>query len=424
MSGQEIADLKAYAEQLGQKAQAASRELADAGVAVKDKALRQMAAALRDQRRTLQEANEKDLQQARQMALSAAMLDRLTLTDKRIEAMAVCLEEVAGQVDPVGQVIEGYERPNGLRIEKIRVPLGVVAIIYESRPNVTSDAAGLCIRSSNACILRGGKEAIHSNLAIARVLRAVLEASGLPADAICLVETTDRALVPELLKLNRYIDLVIPRGGESLIRAVVEQSTIPVIKHYAGNCHIYVDKSCPFEMARNVVLNAKCQRPGVCNAVETVLFHQDVAGQYLPKICRELADNGVTIRGCDRTRKLFAQAEPATDADWDSEYLELILAVRVVDSLQDAIEHINAHGSKHTDAILTAEIDAAEQFVKQVDSSSIMVNASTRFSDGYEYGLGAEIGISTDKLHARGPMGARDLTTYKYVVRGRGQVRQ
>ncbi len=361
--------------------------------------------------------------QARQAGLKAAIIDRLTLTDQRIESMAGGLEQLADQVDPVGQIIEGYVRPNGLRIEKVRVPLGVVAIIFESRPNVTCDAAGVCIRSSNACILRGGREAINSNLAIADALRAALEAADLPVDAVRLVQTTGRELVPILLKLNQYIDLVIPRGGRSLIEAVVQQSTIPVIKHYTGNCHVYVDKDCPFEMASQVVINAKCDRPGVCNAVETVLFHRDIADDYLPRICGQLVDRGVTIRGCPQTCRLFPQADPAGKQDWFTEYLDLVLAVKVVENLDQAIEHINTYGSKHTDAILTDQIAAAERFARRVDTASVMINASTRFSDGAQYGLGAEIGISTDKLHARGPMGAADLTTYKYIVRGQGHVR-
>jgi len=423
MENKDIGDLEAYAEQLAKSARQAALALADTSVAPRDKGLREMARAVRDGRKQLQQANEKDLHQAREAKLTAAMIDRLTLTDLRIESMAAGLEQLADQVDPAGQIIEGYVRPNGLRIEKVRVPLGVVAIIFESRPNVTCDAAGLCIRSSNACILRGGREAINSNLAIANTLRAALEAVDLPVDAVGLVQTTQRELVPIMLKLDQYIDLVIPRGGRSLIETVVQQSTIPVIKHYAGNCHVYVDKDCPFEMASQVVINAKCHRPGVCNAAETVLFHRDIADHYLPRICEQLVNQAVTIRGCPQTRRLFPQAHPAQEQDWSTEYLDLILAVKVVENLDQAIDHINTYGSKHTDAILTDRIAAAERFARRVDTASVMINASTRFSDGAQYGLGAEIGISTDKLHARGPMGARDLTTYKYIVRGQGHVR-
>ncbi len=417
-------DLKSYASDIAKRAKLAADKLTGVSVGQKELALSKMAELIRKHKKEIQQANEKDIEAGRQAGLSSAMLDRLTLTDKRVEAMAVSIEQVAAQKDPVGQVITGYLRPNGLRIEKVRVPIGVIAIIYESRPNVTADAASLCLRASNAVILRGGKEAIHSNKAIANVLREALGLAGLNIDIVQLVETTDRQLVGELLKLNQYIDLVIPRGGESLIRAVVEQSTIPVIKHYAGNCHIYVDKVCDEKLARDIIINAKCQRPGVCNAVETVLFHKDISERFIPRICDELVRRGVEIRGCERTVGLFDKATKASEEDWFTEYLDLKLAVRVVDDIEQAIEHINKYGSHHTEAILTEDIFAAEYFTNRVDSASIMVNASTRFSDGFEYGLGAEIGISTDKLHARGPMGAEDLTTYKYIVTGQGQIRQ
>ncbi len=420
----ETKDLKSYALNIAQRARIASDKLSSAGVGQKNLALVKMAELIRKHKDEIQQANSKDIEEGERAGLSSAMLDRLRLTDKRIESMAVSIEQVANQKDPVGQIITGYYRPNGLRIEKVRVPIGVITIIYESRPNVTADAAALCLRASNAVILRGGKEAIHSNTAISNVLREALGLAGLSIDIIQLVEITDRALVGELLKLNEYIDLVIPRGGESLIRAVVEQSTIPVIKHYAGNCHIYVDKNCSVEMAENIIINAKCQRPGVCNAVETVLFHKDIADEFVPRICERLAQRGVEIKGCGRTVALFAKAQKAGEEDWLTEYLDLKLAVRVVDDIEQAIEHINRYGSHHTEAILTEDILSAEKFSNRVDSASIMVNASTRFSDGFEYGLGAEIGISTDKLHARGPMGADDLTTYKYIVRGNGHIRQ
>lgn len=420
----EIKNLKEYAVDLARKARAASRALANISVGQKDFALTKMAELLRARTAQIKEANAKDLAAAEQEGLDAAMIDRLRLSDARIEAMAVSIDQVARQTDPVGQILEGSVRPNGLRIEKVRVPIGVIAIIFESRPNVTADAAALCLRSSNACILRGGKEAIHSNRAIAGVLREAIGGAALPIDALQLVESTDRNLVPELLQLSDDIDLVIPRGGESLIRAVVAASKIPVIKHYTGNCHVYVDQHCALDLAEKVVVNAKCQRPGVCNAAETALFHKNIAEKFVPAVCDKLAKRGVEIRGCEQTRKFYSKAVPATEEDWAKEYLGLIMAVKVVADVQEAIDHINRYGSHHTDAILTDNIPTADTFVRQVDSASVMVNTTTRFSDGYEYGLGAEVGISTDKLHARGPMGAADLTTYKYVVRGQGQLRE
>jgi len=420
----ETSDLKNYASQLAKRAKIASRLLTEIPVGQKDYALMKMAELIRTRAVQLKEANIRDVSAAEQEGLNPAMIDRLRLTDNRIQAMAESIEQVARQTDPVGQILDGYIRPNGLRIEKVRVPIGVIAIIFESRPNVTADAASLCLRSSNACILRGGKEAIHTNTAIADAIREALGSAALPIDAVQVVTSTDRALVPELLQLSDDIDLVIPRGGESLIRAVVEVSKIPVIKHYTGNCHVYVDKDCSLAMAEKVVINAKCQRPGVCNATETVLFHRDIASKYLPAICEKLVQRGVEIRGCPETINLFPRAAAATEADWATEYLDLVLAVKVVGDVSEAIDHINKYGSHHTDAILTDTIPTADKFVRQVDSASVMVNTTTRFSDGYEYGLGAEVGISTDKLHARGPMGAADLTTYKYVVRGYGQVRE
>jgi glutamate-5-semialdehyde dehydrogenase len=369
-------------------------------------------------------ANGKDVAAAKDMGLTAAMIDRLRLDADRVAKMAKAVAEVAAQSDPVGQVIEGWVRPNGLRIEKRRVPIGVVAIIYESRPNVTSDAAALCLKSGNACILRGGKESIHSNLAIGAAIADALASTGLPPEAVQIVKTTQRELVPLLLSEEENIDLVIPRGGESLIRAVVEQSRIPVIKHYTGNCHVYVDAACPRELAEVVVLNAKCQRPGVCNAAESLLFHEKAAEALLPRVCEKLIEAGVEIRGCERTRELVDGARPASEQDWYAEYLDLIIAVKVVRDVQEAIEHINRYGSHHTDAILSHDTEAVRAFVAGVDSGNVMVNCSTRFSDGGEYGLGAEIGISTDKLHARGPMGAADLTTYKWIVQGDGHIRK
>jgi len=416
-------DAAEYVRKLASGAKVAAAALAQSSGAVRNAALLAAAAAIRGGKPALQQANGKDLAAAGKADLSEAMIDRLRLTDSRIEAMAVALEQIAAQVDPVGATIAAYNRPNGLRVEKRRVPIGVIAIIYESRPNVTADAAGLCLKSANACILRGGKEALHSNLAIASLLRQAVAASRLPPEAVSIVDNTDRAVVTAMCRAEGLIDLVVPRGGEQLIRAVVEAATIPVIKHFAGNCHVYVHAAADLDMAGRIVINAKCQRPAVCNAVETLLVDAAVAEAFLPRVAKSLTDKGVELRGCPQSRRLVPTMKPATEEDWRMEYLDLILAVRVVDGLEEAIDHINAYGSKHTDAIVTESVAAAEKFVAAVDSSSVMVNASTRFSDGGEYGLGAEVGISTDKLHARGPMGAEDLTTYKWIVTGRGHLR-
>jgi len=416
-----------YVLKIGKSARKAAGQLATLRGETKVTALKRMAAALRAGRDALLAANMEDVAAAQRADMQGALVERLKLNDKRLAAMADGVEQIAAQVDPVGQIIEGFVRPNGLRISKIRTPLGVILFFYESRPNVTSDAAALCIKSGNAIILRGGKESIHSNLAIGRIISKSLADSGINPAAVQLIESTDRAIVPRLLKLDKYIDLVIPRGGESLIRAVVSESTIPVLKHFTGNCHIYLHSDAG-EMeanARKICVNAKTSYPGgaVCNAVEKILFHKDAAAILLPKICQDLAAQGVEIRGDERTRALYPNAKPAQESDWPLEYLNLIVAIKVVDSLEDAIAHINEYGSHHTDAILSNSKPAIEQFVTGVDSASVLVNASTRFADGGEYGLGAEIGISTDKLHARGPMGAADLTTYKWVVTGDGHVR-
>jgi len=416
--------LEEYAVRLGRDGRVAGRKLALTSGKQRNEALRAMAAAMREQTDALVAENARDLAAAEANGLTSAMIDRLKLDAGRVAKMAQAVLEIAEQPDPVGETIEGHVRPDGFRVEKRRVPLGVVAIIYEARPNVTSDAAALCIKSANACILRGGKESFHSNMAIGAAISSALAKVGLPAEAVQIVNTTDRNLVPILLRQDENIDLVIPRGGESLIRAVVEQSRIPVIKHYTGNCHVYVDAGCPAALAESVVLNAKIQRPGVCNAAETILFHRDTADTLLPAIGRKLMDAKVEIRGCPETCKRLPGCKPATEQDWYTEYLDLIVAVKVVDSLQDAIDHINKYGSHHTDAILTPDVGAADAFVTGVDSGNVMVNCSTRLSDGGVYGLGAEIGISTDKLHARGPMGAADLTTYKWVVTGSGHIRQ
>ncbi len=408
---------------LGRRARAASRALTALTPAAKSAALEAIAAALGAGAEAILEANARDVNAGRDAGLAPAMLDRLSLTPERIAKMARSVEEIAALQDPVGEVMDGHVRPNGLRIQRVRVPIGVVLIIYEARPNVTTDAAALCLKSGNACILRGGKEALRTNQAVHATVADALGKAGLPADAVLLVEDPDRDLAAALLRQDSTIDLVIPRGGESLIRAVAAQSTIPVIKHYKGVCHVYVDDLADLDMAEGVCLNAKVQRPGVCNAMETMLIHAHVAARFLPRICARLTEAGVELRGCEKTCALWPQATPATEADWAEEYLDLVLAVRVVDHLQDAVDHIAAYGSGHTDAIVCEDVRRIERFVRGVDSSSVMVNTTTRFSDGGEYGLGAEVGISTDKLHARGPMGCRDLTTYKWIVTGEGQIR-
>ncbi len=398
--------------------------LATASTAAKDRWLLSAAATLESRASELLEANARDVAAAPGYGLTAAAIDRLKLTPARIKAAAEGMRQVAALPDPVGEVREGGMRPNGLQVLKVGVPLGVVFFIYESRPNVTLDAAALCVKSGNAVILRGGKEAFHSNTALHRLLADELASCGLPADAVQLVPTTDRAAVGHLLKLNSLIDLAIPRGGESLIRRVATEATMPVLKHYDGICHVYVDAAADFDMAERIVVNAKCQRPGVCNAAESLLVHAAIADAFLPRIGSALAARGVEIRGCDETRRRILAAKPATDADYRTEYLDLILSVKVVPDLDTAVRHISEYGSKHTDAIVTADLAAARRFTQLVDSAAVMVNASTRFNDGFELGLGAEIGISTDKFHARGPCGLRELTTYKYVVMGEGQGRE
>lgn len=413
---------------LARRARAAAAQLAGVSGAEKVAALSAIATALREQKASLLEANARDITAAESAGLALPLIERLKLNDRKIESMAAGVEQIAAQVDPVGQTIEGYVRPNGLRIEKRRVPIGVVLFFYESRPNVTSDAAALCLKSGNAVILRGGKEAIHSNRAIVGVIHSALSSSHPAlADAVQFIDNPDRSLVPILLKQDKYIDLVIPRGGESLIRAVVADSTIPVLKHFTGNCHIYIDAGSDSmeRKVREVCVNAKTSYPGgaVCNAVEHLLFHKDAAAALLPRVCSDLAAKGVEIRGDDRTRALYPAAKPVTPEDWDTEYLAFIVGVKVVDSLAEAVAHINEHGSHHTDAILSTNSESINRFVTGVDSASVIINASTRFADGGEFGLGAEIGISTDKLHARGPMGAADLTTYKWIVTGEGHIR-
>jgi glutamate-5-semialdehyde dehydrogenase len=405
---------------LGDQALAASRKLINCSTAKKNKILLSMANELDLQREAIKTA---DLMQAKAGGMAPAMLDRLTLTDARIDAMISGVREVAALPDPVGKKIWKRTRPNGLVIEKKRVPLGVVAIIYESRPNVTADAAVLCFKTSNAVILRGGKEAIHSNLAIAKALQEGGEKAGMPQHAIQLIETTDREAVRELVQMEDRLDVVIPRGGESLIRAVVEHARVPVLKHYKGVCHVFVDASADQEKALTIIENAKCQRPSVCNAMESLLVHEAIATEFLPKVAAFAARKGVTLHGCKASCALLPTCVPATKETWSTEYLALEMSVKVVKDVKASIKHINTYGSHHSDAIVTADSRSAKKFLKEVDSAAVYVNASTRFTDGGEFGMGAEMGISTDKLHARGPMGLEELTTYKYVVHGSGQIR-
>jgi glutamate-5-semialdehyde dehydrogenase len=402
----------------------ASRLLATARGAQKNTWLQKVAVALGDRAEEIFEANRQDLAEASERGLASAALDRLKLTPERMRAAAGGVREVAGLPDPIGRVLDSSVRPNGLQVLKIGVPLGVIFFIYESRPNVTVDAAALCVKSGNAVILRGGKEAARSNSVLCTVLRDCLADVDLPADAVQLVETPDRSAVGHLLRLNGLIDLTIPRGGESLIRRVAAEATMPVLKHYKGNCHVYVDRAADLDMAERIILNAKCQRPGVCNAAESLLVHQDVATAFLPRIATALQKLGVELRGCEETRRLIPDSLPATGEDFAAEYLDLILSIKVVQDLEEAIEHITRYGSQHSDAIVTGDLAAARRFTTGVDSAAVFVNASTRFHDGFEFGLGAEIGISTDKFHARGPCGLVELTSYKYLVFGDGQVRQ
>src|ERR1043166_6174719 len=413
--------------QLAERSRDAARALAKLDTVTKNKLLVAMADAIEHAAGKIKDANAKDLAAGKAAGLSAAMLDRLTLVDKRIAEIAKGVREVAGLPDPVGTTISEWTRPNGMRIQKVRVPLGVILIIYESRPNVTADAACLCFKTGNAVILRGGSEAIHSNLAIAEAMnlpRSERGEPGIPPYSMTVVPTTDRAAIDELLKLDEYINLCIPRGGESLIRAVAEKSRIPVIKHYKGVCHVYVDGDADFDMAERIVVNAKCQRPAVCNAMETLLVDAKIADEFLPRVGKALAEHKVELRVDEATHHILPGAKPATEDDWYTEYLDLILAVRVVNGVGEAIDHITKYGSAHSDAIVTKNKATAEKFLREVDSSSVFWNASTRLADGGQYGFGAEIGISTDKLHARGPMGLEELTSYKFVVVGDGQLRE
>ncbi len=406
-------------------AKGAARALATVGTAAKNRALHAMADALDGERAALLDANRRDIAAARDRGLTPHLVDRLTLSDKRIDAMRQGLAEVALLPDPVGAVLHGWRRPNGLQINKVRVPLGVVGIIYESRPNVTVDAAALCLKAGNAALLRGGSEAIHSNIALAGVIARAAEGAGIPPGAVSLVETTDRAAARHLMTLNRYVDCLIPRGGASLIETVVKNATVPVIETGTGNCHVYVDDGADPRMASEIITNAKCSRPSVCNAAETLLVHAGIAATFLPGMIRQLQDAGVELRGCPRTRALApAGVAAATEEDYFAEFNALVLAVKVVDDVGEAIAHINHYGTRHSEAIVTEHYARAQRFCDEVDAAAVYVNASTRFTDGYEFGFGAEIGISNQKLHARGPMGLEELTTIKYVVRGDGQVRE
>ncbi|MCS7022867.1 MAG: glutamate-5-semialdehyde dehydrogenase [Gemmataceae bacterium] len=420
----EAAALENVCRGIALRARQAAQELALMPAERKNRWLLAVAEALEREQASLLEANAQDVATAPAKGLTAAAIDRLKLTPARLRAAAEGLRQVAALPDPVGEIRGGERRPNGLEVLKVGVPLGVIFFIYESRPNVTIDAAGLCVKSGNAVILRGGSEAFHSNTALTRLLRAELIQAGLPEDAVQSVPTPERAAVGWFLRWSDCVDLVIPRGGKSLIERVVAEARMPVLKHYDGNCHVYVDAAADLEMAERIVVNAKCQRPGVCNAAESLLVHAAVADAFLPRIGLLLQQRGVELRGCAETRRRLPQIRPATEEDYRTEYLDLILAVKVVDSLEQAIVHINTYGSRHTDAIITRDLAAARLFVQRVDAAAVMVNASTRFHDGFEMGLGAEIGISTDKFHARGPCGLRELTTYKYVVIGQGHVRE
>jgi glutamate-5-semialdehyde dehydrogenase len=416
-------DIKHYMQQLGQGARAASRQMAKADTAVKNKALLTIAAAIRREKDALLAANREDMEAARANGMEAAMLDRLALSEKSIATMAEGLEQIAALPDPIGEISDMKYRPTGIQIGKMRVPLGVIGIIYEARPNVTVDAAGLCIKSGNAAILRGGSEAIHCNRALAALVHEGLEAAGLPHGAVKVVETTDRAAVGELITMKQYVDVIVPRGGKGLIERISNEARIPVIKHLDGNCHIYVDDDADMAKALPILENSKTQRLGTCNTAESLLVARSIAAEALPKLAVMLLSKGVEIRGCAETQALVKEAKAATDEDYYTEYLDAIISVKVVAGLDEAIEHINKYSSQHTEAIVTENYTKARRFLREVDSSSVIVNASTRFADGFEYGLGAEIGISTDKLHARGPVGLEGLTSLKYIVLGDGQVR-
>ena len=408
---------------IGKNAKSASRELAKLSSRKKNSILKSMAEALENDREFIKQENAKDLDNGYKNGLSSSLLDRLKLTDSRIDSMINGIYDVIALNDPVGEQISAWNRPNGLHIRKVRSPIGVIGIIFESRPNVTCDAAALCFKSSNAVILRGGKEAIFSNLAIADSLKKGGILKGMPKNSIQLIPTTDREAIKILCRMTDQIDLIMPRGGEGLINAVAEISLVPVIKHYKGLCHTFIDKECDLEMALSIAENAKCQRPGVCNAMETLLVHEKIANEFLPNICKIFKDNGVEIRGDKYTNEICSDIILADEKDWHTEYLDMIISIRVVKNIDEAIKHINFYGSSHSDAIVTNNKESGKKFLAEIDSSSVYLNASTRFTDGAEFGMGAEIGISTDKLHARGPMGLEELTTYKFVIEGKGQIK-
>jgi glutamate-5-semialdehyde dehydrogenase len=416
-------DVKQYMQSVGQQARAASRLMAQADTNTKNRALLAIADAILRSSAALIAANSKDVAAAKTNGLDAASVDRLTLTEKTIKGMAEGLQQIAQLADPIGEISDMKYRPSGIQVGKMRVPLGVIGIIYESRPNVTADAAGLCLKSGNACILRGGSEALHSNQAIAACVHAGLKAAGLPETAVQVVNTTDRAAVGELITLTGYVDVIVPRGGKELIERISREARIPVIKHLHGVCHVYIDDDADIDKAIRIADNAKTHRYGVCNAMETLLVNTNIAAKVLPELCKIYLDKGVELRGDDAARKLVPQMKAATEEDWHTEYLAPILSIRVVADLDAAIAHIDTYGSQHTDSIVTENYTKAMRFLREVDSSSVMVNASTRFADGFEYGLGAEIGISTDKIHARGPVGLEGLTSQKYIVLGNGQIR-
>jgi len=416
-------DVAGYMQGVGRRARAAARAIGRADSGMKDAALRAIAIAIEEAAATLQAENEKDLAAGREHGLDAALLDRLELNEARIAAMAEGLHEIALLPDPVGSISNMSYRPSGIQVGRMRVPLGVIGIIYESRPNVTADAAGLCLKSGNAAILRGGSEALHSNQAIATCIHAGLAAAELPDDAVQVVETTDRAAVGELIRMQEFVDVIVPRGGKGLIERISAEARVPVIKHLHGVCHTYIDDHADLDKAIRVAFNAKTQRYGTCNTMETLLVAKGIAALVLPPLAELYREEGVELRGCEATRAILADINAATEADWDEEYLAPILSIRVVDDLDGAMDHIMRHGSNHTDVIVTESLARAQRFLHEVDSSSVMVNASSRFADGFEYGLGAEIGISTDKLHARGPVGLEGLTTQKYIVLGDGHIR-
>lgn len=410
--------------QMGRNARTAAHQMAKVGSVRKRQALEAVAVALGEARDAIAKANQQDIEEAVGKGLSPAKVDRLRLSDKVLSELRDSLKEIALLPDPVGEITRMWTRPNGLKVGKMRIPLGVVGIVYESRPNVTIDAAALCIKAGNAVVLRGGSEAFHSNQCLAGILQASLNASGLPAHTVQLVGTTDRTAVLELLQLEECIDVMIPRGGEDLIRFVTANARMPVLKHYKGVCHVFVDATADLEMAEQICLNAKVQRPGVCNAMETLLVHRDVAESFLPPMATAFRREGVELRGCEKTRAIIPDCRIATEEDWYAEYLDLILAVKVVDSMEEAIAHLTAYGSQHTEAIVTRDFDRAHRFLQEVQSSLVLVNASTRFNDGFQLGLGAEIGISTSRLHAFGPMGIEELTTTKFIAMGNGQLRE